>query len=80
MVSNELFLLITKSIFLIYKRIYGQTELLFLLRQRLVALLASDWRSKGEGLQQVPLAEYSLAFETIRPVEIQEDNQTTFYF
>ena len=61
-----------------YDRNPALTEIF--LRQRLVALLASNWRSKGEGLQQVPLAEYGLAFETIRPVEIQEDNQTTFYF
>ena len=61
-----------------YDRNPALTEIF--LRQRLVALLASDWRSKGEGLQQVPLAEYRLSFETIRPVEIQEENQTTFYF
>ena len=61
-----------------YDRNPALTEIF--LRQRLVALLASDWRSKGEGLQQVPLAAYGLSFETIRPVEIQEDNQQTFYF
>ena len=50
------------------------------LRQRVVALLASDWRSKGMGLQQITLAQKGMSFETIMPVEVATEPVQTFHF
>ena len=49
-----------------YDRNPAVTEIF--LRQKLVALLASDWWSAGLGLQQINLADLHLNFDTIRPI------------